>query len=90
MNATEAREIAVKNADKVANRQLEEAVARMDQEIRENVDLGFFDARIEIKPSEQWMKYNCTNRFRKHFREKGFGVEFDEFGTNLILICTWY
>ena len=90
MNASEAREIAVKNADKVANRQLEEAIARMDQEIRENVSLGFFDARIEIKPSEQWKDYNCTNRFKNHFRSKGFGVEFDEFGTNLILICQWY
>ena len=90
MNATEARKIAVKNSCKIAERQLTEAIARMDQEIRENAELGFFGARIEIKPCEQWDEYNCTHRFKKHFRDEGFGFESDVMGTSLVLVCTWY
>lgn len=89
MNATEARVIAEKNADKVANRQLEEVIARMEQEIQANVNLGFFGARVEIRPSELWDEYDCTYRFKKHFRDKGFSFESDVLGTSLVLICRW-
>ncbi|MBD8005852.1 hypothetical protein [Bacillus norwichensis] len=89
MNATEARKLAEKNADRLADRQLEEAITSMEKEIRENVELGFFGARIDVQPSEQWDKYNCTLRFENFFQTRGFVFECDLWGTSLVLICKW-
>lgn len=85
MNATEARKLAENNADKVANRQLEEAITRMEDEITERALDGYMEARIETRGFDR----NSADKFRRHFESKGFEVAVISLNEIKHLSCRW-
>ncbi|RWR06711.1 hypothetical protein QNH23_06265 [Siminovitchia fortis] len=93
MLAREAREISKCNAHLVARKQLNEAIEKMEKEIKKNAKEGHFQALIQVALSNQWINHHCSDAFVDYFQHKGFEVKSNVFQTFetviLSFICRW-
>ncbi len=90
MNATEARELAEKNRDKIAESKLQEAITAMEKEIDNNAKNGLFGAAIKVDVIVQWKEFSCTDSFVDYFSNLGFEVEtIGIIGGVARLVCRW-
>jgi hypothetical protein len=90
MNAEQAREISLANANQVAEEQLKEAIKEMEKQIKTSATNGYYEASISVVFSEAWKDNHNTRRFRQHFQEKGFGVEIVEHLKHTSIRCYWF
>lgn len=89
MNATEAREIAEANGDKIAKHRLKEAIETMEEKIMKQSESGFVCAKIDILNQGPWDRQGCTEKFKEHFESKGFEVCTVNLGRITTLSCRW-
>lgn len=92
MNALEAKQLTRENSTTRAENDLDEAISRLEENIKTAAKEGYSVAQIGLQINNSWIKNHNNEKIHDHFSDKGFTVSSTgaSFGSFNYIIVKWY
>ncbi|WP_017726740.1 hypothetical protein [Halalkalibacterium ligniniphilum] len=90
MNAAQARKVTEQNLEKLAETQLNDAIAELSRLIKDAAEKGHSNVRIYVDQFSALRKLGYDKQVVGHFKNLGFGVETANWGaTEKVIRVYW-